>query len=147
VTRCERMTADSEIIHFDGKRGYRTSEVLVRSHDAWTSSKPAERDLLNGLSRRERTFILKKIVGRNDKDAALAAGYSLSMAENTKRRIWKPRVLAEFQRLQEAFELQVRKSLLAKLEAKERNATEADVGVRQSRELLPIILKPIVPLQ
>jgi hypothetical protein len=55
--------------------------------DAWTSSKPVERNLLNGLSRRERTFILEKIVGRNDKNAALAAGYSLSTAENTKQKI------------------------------------------------------------
>jgi hypothetical protein len=35
----------------------------------------------------------------NDKDAAIAAGYSLSVAENTKQRVWKPRVHAEFERL------------------------------------------------
>jgi hypothetical protein len=43
-------------------------------------------ELLNGLTRRQRTFILEKLVGLNDKDAALSAGYSLSVAENTKRR-------------------------------------------------------------
>jgi hypothetical protein len=56
-------------------------------------------DLRNGLTRRQRTFILEKLVGLNDKDAALAAGYSLSVAENTKQRIWKPRVRAEWERL------------------------------------------------
>ena len=57
-------------------------------------------DLRNGLTRRQRTFLLEKLVGLNDKDAALAAGYSLSVAENTKQRIWKPRVRAEWERLQ-----------------------------------------------
>jgi hypothetical protein len=56
-------------------------------------------DLQNGLTRRQRTFILEKLVGLNDKDAALAAGYSLSVAENTKQRIWKPQVRAEWERL------------------------------------------------
>jgi hypothetical protein len=56
-------------------------------------------DLRNGLTRRQRTFILEKLVGLNDKDAALAAGYSLSVAENTKQRVWKPRVRAEWERL------------------------------------------------
>jgi hypothetical protein len=56
-------------------------------------------ELRNGLTRRQRTFILEKLVGLNDKDAALSAGYSLSVAENTKQRIWKPRVRAEWERL------------------------------------------------
>ena len=56
-------------------------------------------DLRNGLTRRQRTFILEKLVGLNDKDAALSAEYSLSVAENTKQRIWKPRVRAEWERL------------------------------------------------
>jgi hypothetical protein len=56
-------------------------------------------DLRNGLTRRQRTFVLEKLVGLNDKDAALSAGYSLSVAENTKQRIWKPRVYAEWERL------------------------------------------------
>jgi hypothetical protein len=34
-----------------------------------------------------------------DKDAALSAGYSLSVAENTKQRVWRPRVRAEWERL------------------------------------------------
>ncbi len=56
-------------------------------------------ELRNGLTRRQRTFVLEKLVGLNDKDAALSAGYSLSVAENTKQRIWKPQVRAEWERL------------------------------------------------
>ena len=55
--------------------------------------------LPNGLTRRQRTFVLEKLLGLNDKDAALAAGNSLSVAENTKQRIWKPQVRAEWERL------------------------------------------------
>jgi len=40
------------------------------------------------LSRRQRTFLLEKLVGLNDRDAALAAGYSPRVAENTKQKIW-----------------------------------------------------------
>jgi len=40
------------------------------------------------------------LAGLSDKDAALAAGYSVSVAENTKQRIWKPRVRAEWEWLQ-----------------------------------------------
>jgi phage terminase small subunit len=55
-----------------------------------------------GLSRRQRAFIREKVLGLNDKDAALAAGYSLSVAENTKQKIWaKPQVSTEFERLLE----------------------------------------------
>jgi phage terminase small subunit len=56
------------------------------------------------LSRRQRAFIREKILGLNDKDAAFAAGYSLSVAENTKAKIWaKPQVRAEFERLRGRF--------------------------------------------
>ncbi|HXM92960.1 MAG TPA: hypothetical protein VOA64_01710 [Candidatus Dormibacteraeota bacterium] len=78
-------------------------------------------DLLNGLSRRQRTFILEKMIGMNDKDAALAAGYSLSVAENTKQKVWKPKLRAEFQRLRARFELQIREAFLQRSEAEERN--------------------------
>jgi len=47
----------------------------------------------------QRLFLFGKLSGLNDKDAAIAAGYSLSVAENTKQRIWKPRVRTEFERL------------------------------------------------
>jgi hypothetical protein len=57
-------------------------------------------ELRNGLTDRQRLFLFGKLTGLNDKDAAIAAGYSLSVAENTKQRIWKPRVRAEFERLQ-----------------------------------------------
>src|SRR5271156_4540618 len=63
------------------------------------SVKAKRSDLRNGLTRRQRTFILEKLVGLNDKDAALSAGYSLSVSENTKQRIWKPRARVERERL------------------------------------------------
>jgi len=56
--------------------------------------------LRNGLTDMQRLFLFGKLSGLNDKEAALAAGYSVSVAENTKQRIWKPRVRAEFERLQ-----------------------------------------------
>ena len=55
--------------------------------------------LANGLTAMQRLFLFGKLRGLNDKDAAIAAGYSLSVAENTKQRIWKSRVRAEFERL------------------------------------------------
>ena len=57
-------------------------------------------ELRNGLTNMQRLFLFGKLSGLNDKDAALAAGYSVSVAENTKQRIWKPRVHTEFERLQ-----------------------------------------------
>jgi phage terminase small subunit len=56
-------------------------------------------ELRNGLTRRQRVFVLEKLAGLNDRNAALAAGYSLSVAENTKQRIWKLRVRVEFERI------------------------------------------------
>jgi hypothetical protein len=49
-------------------------------------------ELRNGLTRRQRIFVLEKLVGPELWDAALAAGYSLSVAENTKQQIWNRRV-------------------------------------------------------
>ena len=67
----------------------------------------ADEDLLNGLTRQQRTFLLEKLLGLNDKDAALAAGYSRSIAENTKQKIWaKPGVRDEFARLRGLLESQ-----------------------------------------
>jgi hypothetical protein len=57
-------------------------------------------ELRNGLTDMQRLFLFGKLNGLNDKDAAIAAGYSVSVAENTRQRIWKPRVRAEFERLQ-----------------------------------------------
>ena len=56
-------------------------------------------ELRNGLTDRQRLFLFGKLSGLNDKNAALAAGYSVSVAENTKQRIWKPQVRTEFRRL------------------------------------------------
>lgn len=58
-------------------------------------------DLRNGLTDRQRLFLFGKLGGLNDKDAALAAGYSVSVAENTKQRIWKPQVCAEYERVRQ----------------------------------------------
>jgi len=51
-------------------------------------------------------FIHHKILyGMNDKDAAIAAGYAPSVAENTLQKIWaKPGVKAEFERLKNRFQ-------------------------------------------
>ncbi len=64
------------------------------------SLKQRRSELRNGLTDMQRLFLFGKLSGLNDKDAAIAAGYSVSVAENTKQRIWKPRVRAEFGRLQ-----------------------------------------------
>jgi len=75
-------------------------------------------NLLNGLTRDERTFILEKLVGLNDKGAAIAAGFTLSMAENTKQKIWsRPGLGREFERLAGALDMTAKKRIIAKLEA------------------------------
>jgi hypothetical protein len=80
--------------------GLRSDEIAAQNTHAPQVGPGSKRsDVLNGLTRRQRHFILEKLVGLSDKDAALAAGYSLSVAENTKRRVWKPQVRAEFERL------------------------------------------------
>ena len=61
--------------------------------------KRRRRELANGLTAMQRLFLFGKLSGLNDKAAAIAAGYSLSVAENTKQRIWKPQVLAEYERI------------------------------------------------
>jgi hypothetical protein len=52
--------------------------------------------LRRGLTHMQRLFLYGKLSGLNDKDAALAAGYSLSVAENTRQKIWKPSLVDEF---------------------------------------------------
>jgi hypothetical protein len=59
-------------------------------------------DLRNGLTDKQRLFLFGKLGGLTDKDAALAAGYSVSVAKNTKQRIWKSQVLAEYARIKAA---------------------------------------------
>ena len=44
--------------------------------------------VFRSLSIRQRAFLREKILGSNDKEAAIAAGYSTSVAENTKQKIW-----------------------------------------------------------
>jgi len=57
---------------------------------------------IRGLTRKQHGFIREKVLGMNDKEAALAAGYSFTVAENTKQKIWEPRVRAQFERLNES---------------------------------------------
>jgi hypothetical protein len=65
----------------------------------------AKSDRPPDLSRRQLAFVHHKILYEmNDKDAALAAGYAFSVAENTLQKIWaKPGVRAEFERLKKRF--------------------------------------------
>jgi phage terminase small subunit len=73
----------------------------MRSAVEWRASYVQQSRTYNGLTRRQRTFLLEKLTGRNDKQAALAAGYSPSMAENTKQKIGsKPGVRGEFDSLE-----------------------------------------------
>lgn len=64
----------------------------------------ALRSEFRGLSIRQRAFLREKVLGSNDKEAALAAGYSTSVAKNTKQKIWaKPGIRVEFERLRLRF--------------------------------------------
>ena len=77
-------------------------EALIEPEKPLTPEEELEQcrsELRNGLTDMQRLFLFGKLGGLNDKDAAIAAGYSVSVAENTKQRIWKPRVRAEFERL------------------------------------------------
>ena len=89
---------------------------------------------MNGLSREERTFILEKLVGLNDKDAAIAAGFTLSMAENTKQKIWsRLAVRREFDRLAQALGIATKKLIIAKLES-EQQRVPAPLGADRDAE-------------
>src|ERR1035438_533163 len=94
------LTANS-VINSDrygtGGRMKGSSKSKIRGRDI----EDARSALLKGLSRRQRTFLLEKLVGLNDKEAALAAGYALSVAKNTKQRIWTIPVRLEFERRSE----------------------------------------------
>ncbi len=69
-----------------------------------TSRKKAVR--IRGLTRKQHAFLREKVLGLNDKEAALAAGYSLSVAENTKQKIWvNPEMQSQFERLIESLRL------------------------------------------
>jgi len=72
------------------------AEERLREQEAAEQRKS---ELLNGLTRRQRHFLIEKLLGNCDKDAALIAGYSVSVAGNTKQRVWKPVVRVEFERL------------------------------------------------
>ena len=77
------------------------SDVFVRKSPLSPEEEFEQRrlELRNGLTDLQRLFLFGKLSGLNDKDAAIAAGYSMSVAENTKQRIWKPQVRAEYERI------------------------------------------------
>jgi hypothetical protein len=93
-----RMRSDA---FFHCRQWKKWQGVPVAKSDAPKEELEQQRsELRNGLTDMQRLFLFGKLSGLNDKDAAIAAGYSVSVAENTKQRIWKPRVRAEFERLQ-----------------------------------------------
>jgi hypothetical protein len=81
----------------------RSTKKLNRANRKTSQLDKLRSDRPRGLSRRQRAFIREKVLGLNDKEAALAAGYSLSVSHNTKQKIWHcPGVAAEFERLRKA---------------------------------------------
>jgi hypothetical protein len=62
-------------------------EITVKLLTKCKSEKVQGMVLLRLFTNRQRLFLFGKLSGLNDKDAALAAGYSLSVAENTKQRV------------------------------------------------------------
>jgi hypothetical protein len=73
--------------------------VVHTRHQTKGDEHPASRLQIIDLDAGAQPFLRGKLEGLNDKDAARAAGYSLSVSENTKQRIWKPNVRQAFQRL------------------------------------------------
>jgi phage terminase small subunit len=70
------------------------------------SRRPRKTVRIRGLTRKQHAFLREKVFGLNDKEAALAAGYSLSVAENTKQKIWaQPEIRSQFERLIESLRL------------------------------------------
>jgi hypothetical protein len=91
-----RIAVEQEILREFGPDIFEPTEPLTPEEEL----EQLRSELRNGLTDMQRLFLFGKLGGLNDKEAALAAGYSLSVAENTKQRIWKPRVREEFERLQ-----------------------------------------------
>jgi hypothetical protein len=81
---------------------------IHRRHSKHDAVKGSRKKILRGLSLRQRAFVREKILGSNDREAALAAGYSQSVSENTKQKIWsKPQVRDEFARLRLRFDVSI----------------------------------------
>jgi hypothetical protein len=75
-----------------------SAEISEGKMETQTVKRPDGRS--RGLSRRQRAFVRERVLGLNDKEAALAAGYSLSVTEDTKAKIWaKHQVRDEFEQL------------------------------------------------
>ena len=94
------LSSVCEEIELNSREDSRSDAAVALEHGKKQAKvKKRRSEIRNGLTHRQRAFILEKLVGQNDKNAALSAGYSLSVAENTKQRIWKPSVRQEFERL------------------------------------------------
>jgi hypothetical protein len=95
------LAAPSAGVGSDVSREF-ASDIFEPSMPLSPKEEPEARrsELRNGLTGMQRLFLFGKLSGLDDKDAAIEAGYSPSVAENTRPRIWKPRVRAEFERLQ-----------------------------------------------
>lgn len=104
-SRYRLITGGKQVFH----RGAEVGHKPVTRTQKYAEARRSE--LRNGLTDRQRRFVLEKIAGRNDKDAALAAGYSLSVAENTKQRVWKTHVRAEFIRIEWVIVQKIREQL------------------------------------
>jgi len=85
----QRISRDFESDTFESSKLLRPAEELEARRS----------ELRSGLTDKQRLFLFGKLSGLNDKDAAIAAGYSVSVAENTKQRVWKPLVRAEYERI------------------------------------------------
>ena len=87
----QRVSRESELDGFPSEAALTPEEAMEQRRS----------ELKNGLTDLQRLFLFGKLGGLNDKDAAIAAGYSLSVAENTKQRVWKPQVRAEYERVRQ----------------------------------------------
>jgi hypothetical protein len=118
-----------------GKRALRSGKrfaltAVRRTVRKRRRSKPETAVRINGLSVRQHAFLREKILGMSDKDAALAAGYSPSVAENTKQKIWTPEVTAEFERLKVVY-MEAWRAYLAQIDAAAPNSGDSRSEQRQ----------------
>jgi DNA-directed RNA polymerase specialized sigma24 family protein len=90
-----RIAVEQEVLREFGPDIFEPTEPLTPEEEL----EQLRSELRNGLTDMQRLFLFGKLSGLNDKEVALAAGYSVSVAENTKQRIWKPRVRNEWERL------------------------------------------------
>jgi hypothetical protein len=77
----------------------------------------------------QHAFLREKILGTNDKEAALAAGYSLSVAENPKQKPWAKRQMRwAFERSEISFVANRAKLAPSSVEASEEELDKNPAG-------------------